>query len=82
MKTKFADLIRLIRARDGLTVAQMARRCGVTASYMRTILDDGGCPSVARAEQMLVALKMSLRLGDVRAPSIETEARKPRRVRA
>ena len=63
MDKTFAEMIRSYRQRNGLTIAEMARQCGVSNQYLYSV-EGGGDPSVTRADSMLRRLGLSLELGD------------------
>ena len=63
MDKPFAEMIRSYRQRNGLTIAEMARQCGVSNQYLYSV-EGGGDPSVTRADSMLRRLGLSLELGD------------------
>jgi transcriptional regulator with XRE-family HTH domain len=78
MERTFAELIRSYRKKNDISVAEMARKCGVSSQYIYSV-EYGSDPSVTRADQMLRAIGMSLELGD--GPSLPAELKK-RRMRA
>jgi transcriptional regulator with XRE-family HTH domain len=78
MERTISELLRAYRSRHGLTVTEMARKCGVTNQYLYSV-EGGGDPSVTRADAMLRAMGVSLEIGE--GPAI-TKALKGRRMNA
>lgn len=80
MERTFPEIIRAYRQREGLTLAEMSRRCGVSAQYLHSV-ENGTDTAIGRVDAILRRLGRSLTLGDGEPIEPQSKARRIRKVK-